>query len=497
MNLLNLFATLTLNKNDYDKGIKDAKNQSNDLKNTTNKNNSINAKSYLKVATAIIAVGTALAKIINGTIDYGDQIDKQSQKLNMSNEMYQKWALALQMAGADISSLSIGMRTFNNILENASNGQTDALLTLNKLGLGYEDFAGLSVEEIFYKVVEALQGMEAGTEKTSLAQELFGRAGQELLPLLNQEQGSLEELFKQFEDLGLIMDDTAVNKSAELNDSLFLVKEQFKALGREISKEAYPTIEELIDIFYKAKEYLQESQIGEKIGEIVEQIDELREKLKPLDELANSIRLEGLENALTTISYLLTFINDLLDFDMTKLGEDLGSAFNGLWSKMKTGFENFIDFLTKGLNFIIKGLNKISIEIPDWVPVFGGKKFGVDIPEVTNPLKESEPFASRFQSGKDFIPSDMYPAYLDYGERVLTRKENEKYSALGGVEGISALVNGMRGATYNNSNKNNQDIEVKVYIGDKEIKDYVYNIVNSAMKQKGLKSLNKVGGYND
>ena len=91
----------------------------------------------------------------------------------------------------------------------------------------------------------------------------------------------------------------------------------------------------------------------------------------------------------------------------------------------------------------------------------------------------------------------MYTAYLDYGEGVLTRKENEKYSALGGVEGISALVNGMRGATYNNSNKNNQDIEVKVYIGDQEIKDYVYNIVNSAMKQKGLKSLNKVGGYND
>ena len=44
--------------------------------------------------------------------------------------------------------------------------------------------------------------------------------------------------------------------------------------------------------------------------------------------------------------------------------------------------------------------------------------------------------ASRHQSGEDFVMADWTPAYLDYGERVLTASENAKYTAMGGVDGI-------------------------------------------------------------
>ena len=44
--------------------------------------------------------------------------------------------------------------------------------------------------------------------------------------------------------------------------------------------------------------------------------------------------------------------------------------------------------------------------------------------------------ASRHQSGEDFVMSDWTPAYLDYGERVLTASENAKYTAMGGVDGM-------------------------------------------------------------
>jgi len=71
-----------------------------------------------------------------------------------------------------------------------------------------------------------------------------------------------------------------------------------------------------------------------------------------------------------------------------------------LWDKIKTTAKAVIDWLTpvvetiaevfktvfnsvaKGLNFLIRGLNKISIDVPDWVPVIGGSKFGFNIPEI-------------------------------------------------------------------------------------------------------------------
>ena len=45
-------------------------------------------------------------------------------------------------------------------------------------------------------------------------------------------------------------------------------------------------------------------------------------------------------------------------------------------------------------------------------------------------------YASRHQSGEDFVMADWTPAYLDYGERVLTASENARYTAMGGVNGM-------------------------------------------------------------
>ena len=50
-------------------------------------------------------------------------------------------------------------------------------------------------------------------------------------------------------------------------------------------------------------------------------------------------------------------------------------------------------------------------------------------------------YATRHQSGEDFVMSDWTPAYLDYGERVLTASENAKYTAMGGVDGMEQRMN--------------------------------------------------------
>ncbi|MCI6176999.1 hypothetical protein MR772_10805, partial [bacterium] len=54
--------------------------------------------------------------------------------------------------------------------------------------------------------------------------------------------------------------------------------------------------------------------------------------------------------------------------------------------------------------------------------------------------------ASRHQSGEDFVMADWTPAYLDYGERVLTASENAKYTAMGGVDGMErSMASGSSG----------------------------------------------------
>lgn len=57
-----------------------------------------------------------------------------------------------------------------------------------------------------------------------------------------------------------------------------------------------------------------------------------------------------------------------------KAGNGLISGFEGYINSIISMFESMI-------NWIVKGLNKISFDVPDWVPGIGGKKFGFNIPE--------------------------------------------------------------------------------------------------------------------
>lgn len=54
---------------------------------------------------------------------------------------------------------------------------------------------------------------------------------------------------------------------------------------------------------------------------------------------------------------------------------------NGLISGFEAGINGIIGMFESMINWIVNGLNKISFDIPDWVPGIGGKTFGFNIPE--------------------------------------------------------------------------------------------------------------------
>ena len=55
---------------------------------------------------------------------------------------------------------------------------------------------------------------------------------------------------------------------------------------------------------------------------------------------------------------------------------------NGLISGFENAINGIIGLFEKMINWVVGGLNKISFDVPDWVPLIGGKNFGFNIPEV-------------------------------------------------------------------------------------------------------------------
>ena len=54
---------------------------------------------------------------------------------------------------------------------------------------------------------------------------------------------------------------------------------------------------------------------------------------------------------------------------------------NGLIIGFEAAINGIISLFETMINWIVGGLNKIQFDVPDWVPLIGGKKFGFNIPE--------------------------------------------------------------------------------------------------------------------
>ena len=97
-------------------------------------------------------------------------------------------------------------------------------------------------------------------------------------------------------------------------------------------------------------------------------------------------------------------------------------AFSGNWSRAFKGLVNIFGGIMGGMSGVMKlplnaviglingaisGLNRISVDIPDWVPKYGGSKFGVNIPNIPYLAKggviDSPTLAMVGEAGKEAV----------------------------------------------------------------------------------------------
>lgn len=152
---------------------------------------------------------------------------------------------------------------------------------------------------------------------------------------------------------------------------------------------------------------------------------------------------------------VLGFIKGVFTGDWQRAWEGIkqifGSIFSGLVNMAKIPINGIIDII----NGFLGGLN--GIRIPDWVPGVGGASFSI-------------PLIPRLKKGMPFVPSDFFPAYLDYGERVLTKEQNTMLNSIGGFPAVQQAAQEVAsGATRGGGINNSTHIEVPVSIDGREV----------------------------
>ncbi len=86
--------------------------------------------------------------------------------------------------------------------------------------------------------------------------------------------------------------------------------------------------------------------------------------------------------ALEVLGGLIKFITGVFTGDWEKAWEGVKDVFSGIFKVIEGIFKGVINAIITALNFLIRAINKIQFDVPDWVPGIGGESLGVNIPEI-------------------------------------------------------------------------------------------------------------------
>lgn len=196
---------------------------------------------------AAVSAGKAFIDAARETAAYGDEVDKTSQKLGLSTKAYQEWDYVLNIAGTEMSSMTTGLKTLTNKLDDAKNGSEDAQAMFAALGLSLEDISSMSREDLFEQVIYGFQGMADSTERAALANDLFGKSGQNLAPLFNMTEEETRALIDTANEYGMILSDEGVAASAQFTDSMTTMDKTVEGLKNQMMANFLPAMSTIMD----------------------------------------------------------------------------------------------------------------------------------------------------------------------------------------------------------------------------------------------------------
>lgn len=85
---------------------------------------------------------------------------------------------------------------------------------------------------------------------------------------------------------------------------------------------------------------------------------------------------------MTALGGIVDFITGVFTCNWKKAWNGVKDIFGGIFKSLVSLAKMPLNGVIGLINGAIEGVNKIGIEIPDWVPKLGGKKFKIDIPQI-------------------------------------------------------------------------------------------------------------------
>ena len=364
--------------------------------------------SALKSATGIIATGaTALTGVFmsgsSAVAEYGDNIDKMSQKMGISRQGYQEWEAVMQHSGTSMETMKSSMKTLANAVEK---GNT----SFERIGISLEDLSSMSQEDIFAATIAGLQNVDNETERTYLAGQLLGKGATELGALLNTSAEDTQAMRDRVRELGGVMSDEAVQAAAAFQDNMQDLKTAISGVGRSMISQLMPSMNTILEGFTSL--VIGEEGAAEKLEAGFSSL------FTNLDGIA-----QNLVNGLTTmLPGIINTITSVLPQVISMAGTLISSLATSLVSALPTLITTVVPALLDAAIQLIVALGQALIQAAPQLYDAGV--------QLVNMLFDSFANADTLSQGQNIIENvlngitEKLPGVLDKGIEVITNLAN-------------------------------------------------------------------------
>ncbi len=435
-----------------------------------------------------VKAAQAVFSLAQDSAEAGKEVLVMAERTGLSTKAYQEWDYIAQKAGTSMDTLQGGITDLAEKMDDAAKGEGEAAEIFKRLGVNVTDSTGKlkSQERVFEETITALQGVRNETERQALATKLMSTTGEELLPLLNGEIGSINELKEAASQYGAVMSDKAIAASMNFSNSLDNLKGTATAFKNNLVTELLPgitTVMEGVTGLMTGEEGAPEK-IKQGIAETMDKLDDIIPEVLTMfneaapvladaavmlvGELASGL-LDNADQIIDTAGDLVTtlgttileeenlekIINSGIDLIVKLAGGLLDATPNivdaafmlidGLMGALLDE-ENMDDLVAVAVDLTVQIAEGLIGSIPelvdaafqlasslvdallnyDWSSV--GSRIWSKIKTRLFGDAESEGVDGSHAVGLSYVPYDNYIAELHKGERILTAAENEAFS---------------------------------------------------------------------
>lgn len=203
-------------------------------------------------ATIVAAFSGASLK---GAIDMLDQLDDLSEKTGIAVQSLSALRYAGEVVGTPIEAIATGVKKLSVNMAEAAGGSREAQAVFKALGVTVKNADGSLRDQdaVLLDIADRFSEYRDGAAKAALAQQVFGKSGADMIPLLNQGRAGIEALRDEASKLGAVYGRDLAKAAAEFNDNLKRLQLGAEALKVEMADGLLPTLNKLIDGFLRLK----------------------------------------------------------------------------------------------------------------------------------------------------------------------------------------------------------------------------------------------------